>query len=65
MALRREDLSVEQLARQRALDLSWSEAGRRLADPAFRSYLAASLRRLDEEPAGPLLSGHEFLAQTT
>lgn len=65
MALHRQDLSAEELDRQHALDLAWSEAGRRLADPAFRSFLAASLRRLDEEPSGPLLSGDEFLAQTT
>ena len=50
MALRREDLSPEQLARQEGLDLSWAEAQRELADPEFRAYLEASIRRIDEGP---------------
>lgn len=64
MALRREDLSAEQLERQRALDRSWYEAAQGLADPEFRAYLEASLRRLDEEPSAPVLTREQFLAQT-
>lgn len=64
MALRREDLSPEQLARQEGLDLSWAEAQRELADPEFRSYLEASLRRIDEGAPAPTLTREEFLALT-
>lgn len=64
MALRREDLSPEQLARQEGLDLSWAEAQRELADPEFRAYLEASLRRIDEGPPAPTLTREEFLART-
>ena len=64
MALRREDLSPEQLARQEGLDLSWAEAQRELADPEFRAYLEASIRRIDEGPPAPTLTREEFLAQT-
>jgi hypothetical protein len=54
MALRREDLSPEQLEHQQALDRSWAEAQRGLADPEFRAYLEDSIRRLDamESPSG-------------
>lgn len=64
VALRREDLSAEQLERQQALDRSWHEAEKGLADPELRAYLEASLRRLDEEPSAPLLTREQFLAQT-
>lgn len=64
MALRREDLSAEQLEHQRALDRSWAEAQRDLADPEFRGYLEESLRRLDAKEPAPLLTREEFLAQT-
>lgn len=64
MALRREDLTPEQLEHQRALDRSWAEAQRGLADPEFRSYLEESIRRLDAKEPAPLLTRDEFLAQT-
>ena len=64
MALRREDLSPEQLAHQQGLDRSWSDAQRDLADPEVRAYLDASLRRLDAEVPAPTLTREEFLAQT-
>ncbi len=64
MALRREDLSPEQLEHQRALDRSWAEAQRDLADPEFRPFLEQSLRRLDAKEPAPLLTREEFLAQT-
>lgn len=64
MALHREDLSPEQLEHQRALDRSWAEAQRDLADPQFRAYLEQSLRRLDTKEPVPLLTREEFLAQT-
>jgi hypothetical protein len=65
MALRREDLSPEERARQEALDLSWAEAQRSLADPEFRAYLIESMRRIDaKDPPAPTLTREEFLAQT-
>lgn len=64
MALRREDLSAEQLERQQELDRSWREAEQGVADPELRAYLEASLRRLDEDPSAPLLTREQFLAQT-
>lgn len=64
VALRREDLSAEQLKRQQALDRSWHEAEQGLADPELRAYLEASLRRLEEDPSAPLLTRDQFLAQT-
>ena len=65
VALRREDLNAEQLERQRALDRSWAEAERGLADPELRSYLEDSIRRLDAKEPAPLLTSEQFLAQTT
>jgi hypothetical protein len=64
MALRREDLSPEELQRQRALDRSWAAAQRDLADPDFRGRLEGSLQRLDSKPATPLLTREQFLEQT-
>jgi hypothetical protein len=64
VALRRDDLNSEQLAHQQGLDRSWAEAQRDLADPEFRAYLNASLRRLDAEERAPTLTREEFLAQT-
>jgi hypothetical protein len=64
VALRREDLTPEQLEHQRALDRSWAEAQRGLADPEFRAYLEASIRRLDATEPAPLLTREEFLART-
>ncbi len=64
MALRRDDLTPEQLELQRALDRSWAEAQRGLADPEFRAYLEDSMRRLDAREPAPVLTREEFLAQT-
>lgn len=65
MALRREDLTAEQLARQEGLDRSWATAQRQLADPEFRAYLEESIRRIDaKDPPPPRLTREEFLAQT-
>ncbi len=65
MALRREDLSPEQLARQEGLDLSWAEAQRELADPEFRAYLEALVPRIDaKDPPAPPLTPEGFLALT-
>lgn len=65
MALRREDLSAEQLERQRALDRSWAEAERGLADPELRAYLEESMDCLDAKGPVPVLTREQFLAQTT
>lgn len=64
MALRRDDLTQEQLERQQALDRSWAEAQRGLADPDFKAYLERSLRRLDATEPAPTLTSEEFLART-
>lgn len=63
MALRREDLNPEELARQRALDRSWSAARESLSDPEFRAYLEASIERVNLPDAEPI-SAEQFLAQT-
>jgi hypothetical protein len=63
MALRREDLNPEELARQRALDRSWSAAQESLSDPEFRAYLDASIERVNLSDAEPI-SAEQFLAQT-
>jgi hypothetical protein len=65
VAFRREDLNVEQLERQRALDRSWAEAKRGLADAQHCAYLEDSMRRLDAKEPMPLLSREQLLAQTT
>jgi hypothetical protein len=64
MALRREDLTPEQLEHQRALDRSWAEAQRGLADPEFRAYLENSIRRLATNEPASMMTREEFLAQT-
>ena len=64
MALRREDLGPEERGRQDALDRSWEQAQRDLADPELRDYLEESLRRLDAAEPAPMLTREEFLAQT-
>lgn len=64
VALRREDLNPEQLAHQQGLDRSWAGAQRDLADPEFRAYLEASMRRLDIKDPAPTLTREQFLAQT-
>jgi len=65
VALRREDLSTDQLERQQALDRSWREAQRGLGDPVFRAHLEASLRQLDRDPPAPKVTREQFLAQTS
>ncbi|MFN0091750.1 MAG: hypothetical protein ACKVWR_16020 [Acidimicrobiales bacterium] len=64
MALRREDLSAEALERQAALDRSWADAQRALADPAFRSRLERTIEQLDGTDPAPVLTRAEFLART-
>lgn len=64
VALHREDLSTEELERQRALDRSWAAAQRALADPVVRSGLEQSISELDAEGQSPTLSSDEFLALT-
>ncbi len=64
VALRREDLTPEQLEHQRALDRSWAVAQNGLADPEFRAYLEDSMRRLDSGDPAPALTREEFLALT-
>jgi hypothetical protein len=64
VALRREDLSPEQLEHQRALDRSWAEAQRDLSDPEFRGRIEQSLRRLDTQEPPPSVSRDDFLART-
>lgn len=64
VALRREELTPEQLEHQRGLDRSWAEAQRGLAEPEFRAYLDESIRRLDAKEPAPLLTREEFLALT-
>ncbi len=64
MEPRRDELSAEQLERQRALDRSWAEAQRGIADPEFRAYLEDSIRRLDAEEPAPSVTREEFLAAT-
>jgi hypothetical protein len=63
MALRREDLNAEELARQRALDRSWRAAQESLSDSAFRAYLEASIERVNMSDAEPI-TAEQFLAQT-
>jgi hypothetical protein len=63
MALRHDDLSPEELARQRALDRSWRAAQKSLADPKFRAHLKAAIERVNMSDAEPI-TGEEFLAKT-
>ena len=63
MALRNDDLSVAEAALQSALDRSWRSALESLADPEFRSYLEASIARVNVSDAEPI-SDDQFLAQT-
>ena len=64
VALRREDLSPEELERQHGLDRSWVDAERALADPSFRGGLVDSIGRLEGRDPAPLLTRAEFLART-
>lgn len=62
MALRRE--TPEELECQKALDRSWAEAQRLLADPEYRRFLEDAIRRLDAKPPAPTLTREEFLERT-
>ena len=64
MALRREDLSPEELERQCGLDRSWVDVEQAWADPSFRVGLVDSIGRLDGRDPAPLLTRAEFLALT-
>jgi hypothetical protein len=63
MAVRHDDLSPEEAARQEALDRSWDAAQQALADASIRSYLEASIDRINRSSAPPI-TVDEFLAQT-
>lgn len=64
VALRREDLTPEQMRYQRALDRSWAVVQQRLADAECVADFEASMRRIDSGEASPPLTRDEFLAQT-
>lgn len=64
MALRYEDLTPEESARQEALSRSWESAQRDLADPVIRAELEHALDELDGKPRAPAVTAEEFLAQT-
>ena len=64
MAMRHEDLSEEEAARQAALDRTWAGAQRALADPEFRVYLEQSIARLNASGSRTTLTRDEFLAST-
>lgn len=65
MALHREDLTPEQLARQEAYDRSWAVQRRMMADPEFVAFLKARMRRIEEDlPRSPRITGAQFLAMT-
>ena len=63
MATRHDNLSGEELNRQRALDRSWEAANRLLSEEEFRAYLDASIERVRSSEADAV-TGDEFLAQT-
>jgi len=64
MALRREDLTPEQLARQEAYDRSWAVQQRMMAVPEVVAVLKARIAVLDSRPPARSISGEEFLAMT-
>ena len=63
VAARREDLTEEQLALQRAYQRSWDVAREFLADPEKRAWLEASIERMRQSPA-TRMTREEFLAAT-
>ena len=63
MAVRHDDLSPEEEARQRALDRSWGAARDALSDPDYRARLERSIERVNISDVRPI-TGEEFLAQT-
>ena len=64
MAMRHEDLSDEEAARQAALERTWAGAQQSLADPQFLGYLEASIARLNASGSRTTLTRDEFLAMT-
>ena len=64
MALRHEDLTPDELARQEEFNRSWADAQRTLDDPELRAYLEASIQRLNSRSSTAVLTRDEFLAQT-
>jgi hypothetical protein len=63
MAVRHDDLSPEEQARQRALDRSWGAAQEALNNPGARALLEASIERVNRSEATPI-TRDEFLAAT-
>lgn len=63
MAVRHDDLSPEEQARQRALDRSWRAAREALSDQDFRARLEESIDRVNGSALRPITS-KEFLAQS-
>ena len=64
MAVRHETLSDEEVARQNALNRSWSGARRALDDPDFRARLEESITSLNDSTSSTTLTRGEFLALT-
>lgn len=64
MAMRHEELSAEEVARQDGLNRSWAAAQRALADPTFRASLEKSIERVNQSSSADVLTPEEFLAQT-
>lgn len=64
MAIRHEALSDEEVARQGALNRSWSGARRALDDVDFRARLERSIASLNESTSPTTLTPGEFLALT-
>ena len=64
MVLRHEALSDEDMARQGALNRSWSGARRALEDPDFRARVEQSIASLNDSASSTTLSRDEFLAMT-
>ena len=64
MAIRDDELTAEELERQRALDHSWAAAQKALADPQFRVRLTDGIERVNRSNAAPL-TRDEFLETTT
>ena len=63
VAARREDLTKEQLALQRAYQRSWDVAQEFLAHPEKRAWLEANIERVRQSSA-PRMTREEFLAAT-
>ncbi|MCU1497705.1 MAG: hypothetical protein JWM47_1658 [Acidimicrobiales bacterium] len=63
MAPRHEDLTPDQVERQKAYEQSWESAQRQLADPERRAYLKARIERLNAQPRGPDLTAQVLLAE--